>query len=130
MLDKTKNYKIDVSQLNTAERAKLQEALFKMGYRWYSGGKKIAKGSEDFYLLHKDMDITCCDSGYANKTLFTPLTVSDILPETIELPVITLRDYFAGQALFGLMAMHPLSDRQIAKRSFEYADAMLKERNK
>ena len=42
----------------------------------------------------------------------------------------TLRDWFAGQALFGLMAMYPLSDIQVAKRSFEYADAMLKERNK
>ena len=130
MLEKTKNYKIDVSALNTVERAKLQEELFKMGYQWYIGGKKFAKESEDFYLLHEDMDLTCCDSGYANKTLFTPLTVSDILPQTIELPTITLRDYFAGQALFGLMAMYPLSDVQVAKRAYQYADAMLKERNK
>ncbi len=128
MLDKTKNYKIDVSNLSTVERSALQEELFKMGYRWYICGKKITKGSEDFYLLHEDMDITCCDSGYANKTLFTPLTVSDILPQTIELPTITLRDWFAGQALFGLMAMYPLSDIQVAKRAFEYADAMMKER--
>ena len=43
---------------------------------------------------------------------------------------ISLRDYFAGQALFGLMAMYPLSDKQVANRAYEYADAMMKEREK
>lgn len=119
------NYKIDVSNLNTAERARLQEELFKMGYRWYSGGKKIAKGSEDFYLLHEDMDITCCDSGYANKTLFTLITVSDIMPQSEDR---TLRDWFAGLAMQRLI--DTLSLKDVVPLSFEYADAMLKERNK
>lgn len=128
MLDKTKNYKIDVSALSTAEREKLQEELFKMGYQWYIGGKKFAKGSEDFYLLHEDMDITCCNSGYANKPLFTPLTVSDIMPKTIELPTITLRDWFAGLAMVQLMQEFEIQGT--VGRAYEYADAMLKERNK
>lgn len=119
------NYKIDVSTLNTVERTKLQEELFKMGYRWYSGGKKIAKGSEDFYLLHEDMDITCCDSRYANKTLFTPLTVSDIMPQPEER---TLRDWFAGLAMVQIMQTH--DDDEVAGWSYHFADMMLKERNK
>ena len=130
MLDKTKNYKIDVSNLTTVERKRLQEELFKMGYKWFAGGTYIYTDKEAFYILHEDMDITCCNREYARKSKHIPLTVSDILPQAIELPTITLRDWFAGQALFGLMAMHPLSDRQVAKRSFEYADAMMKERNK
>ena len=51
MLDKTKDYKIDVSALNTAERAKLQEALFKMGYYWTGFGKEPKHLNEDFLLF-------------------------------------------------------------------------------
>ena len=130
MLDKTKNYKIDVSTLDTAERTALQEELFLLGYKWYEGGQKVCELDADFLFLYEDMDITCGSKNDFNRHKYPILTVSDIMPETIELPTITLRDWFAGQALFGLMAMHPLSDRQVAKRAYEYADAMLKERNK
>lgn len=44
----------------------------------------------------------------------------------------TLRDYFAAKALQGLLADTALSAKPEtwAKRSYELADAMLKERNK
>ena len=128
MLDKTKNYKIDVSNLNTVERTALQEELFKMGYWWDDDTRHVINLDEEYLCLFEDRTITYCDKDYFARSLFTPLTVSDILPQTIKLTTITLRDYFAGQALFGLMAMYPLSDVQVAKRAFEYADAMMKER--
>ncbi len=127
MLDKTKNYKIDVSQLSSAERTALQEDLFKQGYQWYASGQKVIDFVSDTLFLAPDMDITCGNKYDFNRFNYTTLTVSDIMPQPEER---TLRDWFAGQALFGLMAMHPLSDRQVAKRAYEYADAMLKERNK
>ena len=130
MLDKTKNYKIDVSQLTTAERTKLQEELFLLGYKWYGSGQKVTDLDSDTLFLEKDMDITCGNKDDFNRYKYPILTVSDIMPQTITPSTLSLRDYFAGQALFGLMAMYPLSDRQVAKRAYEYADAMLKERNK
>ena len=130
MLDKTKSYKIDVSNLNTAERIALQEELFKMGYAWYTGGQKVTDLDSDTLFLEKDMDITCGNKDAFHHWDYPILTVSDIMPQTITPSTLSLRDYFAGQALFGLMAMYPLSDRQVAKRAYEYADAMLKERNK
>jgi hypothetical protein len=43
----------------------------------------------------------------------------------------TLRDYFAGQSLAGFSGLLPISDAQIiARRSYEVAEAMLKEREK
>lgn len=129
MLDKTKNYKIDVSDLTTAERTALQEEFFKQGYRWYAGEQEVEELDKDFLFLYDDMDIACCgERRDFIESNHTPITVSDIMPETTELPTITLRDYFAGQALFGLMAMFPLSDVQVAKRAYQYADAMIKER--
>jgi len=131
MLDKTKNYKIDVSALNTAERTALQEELFKLGYEWIDCGQKIRDIEQNYMFLYDDKEMTCCSSlDYFNKSGHLLLTVSDIMPQTITPSTLSLRDYFAGQALFGLMAMYPLSDIQVAKRSFEYADAMLKEREK
>ena len=128
MLDKTKNYKIDVSQLSSAERTKLQEELFKQGYRWFGGEQEVDELDMSFLFLYKDMDITYCEKrAEFDSSYHTIITVSDIMPQTEDR---TLRDWFAGQAVFGLMAMYPLSDIQVAKRSFEYADAMLKERNK
>ncbi len=127
MLDKTKNYKIDVSDLNTAEDIKLQEELFKQGYKWHMAGKEIQSSAYKYYFLYDNGDITHSDKYFFDKSDHTLITVSDIMPQTEDR---TLRDWFAGQALFGLMAMYPLSDVQVAKRSFEYADAMLKERNK
>ena len=128
MLDKTKDYKIDVSALTTAERTKLQEQLFLLGYRWSGGEQKVTDLDFDTLFLEKDMDITYGSKNDFRHWDFPILTVSDIMPQTIEMPTITLRDYFAGQALFGLMAMFPLSDVQVAKRAYQYADAMIKER--
>ena len=43
----------------------------------------------------------------------------------------TLRDYFAGDAMTGLIFGFPrLSEEEVAKHSYRYADAMLKEREK
>ena len=130
MLDKPKHYQIDVSQLDTVERTKLQEELFKQGYAWGESGQKVSELDSDTLFLEKDMDITYGNKYDFYRVNYTTLTVSDIMPQTITPSTLSLRDYFAGQALFGLMAMYPLSDIQVAKRSFEYADAMLKERNK
>ena len=47
-----------------------------------------------------------------------------------------LRDYFAGQALVGMLPMPsrpgvlPLSVDQMAERAYEYADALLRARSK
>ena len=42
----------------------------------------------------------------------------------------TLRDYFASKAMQGLYARVNWSCADVAKRAYEQADAMLKERNK
>ena len=145
MLDKTKNYKIDVSALTTAERTALQEDLFKQGYQWYASGQKVEDLDKDFLFLYDDMDITCCgERRDFIESNHTPITVSDIMPQTIELPTITLRDWFAGQALAGFtvgLGGYLLKDEysayangacnsSIANRCYALADAMLKERNK
>lgn len=49
-------------------------------------------------------------------------------PTTCNLnPGMTLRDWFAGQALQGLLASgpHDINPREYAQDSYEYADAML-----
>ncbi len=124
------NYKIDVSALTTAERTALQEELFKMGYSWYESGQEVTDLDSDTLFLDRDQEITCGNKNDFKHWDYPILTVSDIMPQTITPATLSLRDYFAGQALFGLMAMYPLSDRQVAKRAYEYADAMIKERNK
>jgi hypothetical protein len=52
--------------------------------------------------------------------------------KTLPHPGMTLRDYFAAKALGGLLADTAItaSPELVAKVSYEYADAMLKERNK
>ena len=127
MLDKPKNYKIDVSNLNTVERAKLQEALFKMGYYWIGFGKEPKHLNEDFLLLYEDMDIAYSGKSFFLKSKHTPITVSDIMfqPQADER---TLRDWFAGLAMVQLMQTH--DDDDVAGWSYHYADMMLKERNK
>jgi hypothetical protein len=48
----------------------------------------------------------------------------------------TLRDWFAGQALMGMIASEPVADRSKpiyavwAEKAFKFADAMLAERDK
>ena len=43
----------------------------------------------------------------------------------------TLRDYFAGQALAGLLAIdEPCTAPAIARVAYDYADAMIEARNK
>ena len=125
MLDKTKNYKIDVSTLDTAERTALQEELFKMGYRWYASGQKVTYLDSDALFLDKDMDITCGRKQDFNHCKYPILTVSDIMPQPEER---TLRDWFAGLAMVQLMQTH--DDGEVAGWSYHFADMMLKERNK
>ena len=79
MLDKTKNYKIDVSNLNTSERTALQEELFKQGYVWFEGGQKVGELDQGFLFLYDDMDIACCkERHYFNIHRNIPITVEDI----------------------------------------------------
>ncbi len=144
MLDKTKNYKIDVSALSTAERTKLQEELFKMGYYWYGSKPHKVDINAEYLMLYSDKEITLCDIGFFGQSTFTLLTVSDILPPTIELPTISLRDYFAGLALSGFTVglggyllkeeysayINGACNSSIANRCYAIADAMIKERNK
>lgn len=43
---------------------------------------------------------------------------------------ITIRDYFAGQALMGLVSSYSGSHDTLAKDSYRFAEAMLREREK
>ena len=125
MLDKTKNYKIDVSALTTAERTALQEELFKQGYKWYEIGQKVCELDADFLFLYEDMDITCGNKYDFNRHDYHIITVSDIMPQSEGR---TLRDWFAGLAMVQLMQTH--DDGEVAGWSYHFADMMLKERNK
>lgn len=57
-------------------------------------------------------------------------------PVAIPLSAAELRDYFAGQALVGMLPMPsrpgvlPLSVEQMAERAYEYADALLRARSR
>ena len=129
MIDKTKNYKIDVSALTTAERTALQEELFKMGYAWYADGQNVIDLDSATLFLEKDMEITCGNKYDFNHCNYPILTVSDIMPQSKER---TLRDWFAGLVMQGLFS-NPEVKRDfnlIVESSFVIADAMLKERNK
>lgn len=125
MLDKTKNYKIDVSALSTVERTALQEHLFKMGYAWYGSGQKVTDLDSDTLFLEKDMDITCGNKDDFRHWDCPILTVSDIMPQKEER---TLRDWFAGLAMVQIMQTH--DEDEVAGWSYRFADMMLKERNK
>lgn len=129
MLDKTKNYKINVSALSTVERTALQEELFKQGYKWYAGEQEVEELDMDFLFLYDDMDITCCgERRDFIESNHTPITVSDIMPQPEER---TLRDWFAGLAMQGMVvSAEILPENVIARDAYAYADAMLKERNK
>ena len=128
MLDKTKNYKIDVSALTTVERITLQEELFKMGYAWYEIGQKVTDLVSDTLFLEKDMDITCGSKKDFHRYDYQIITVSDIMPQPEER---TLRDWFAGLAMQGMVvSAEILPENFIARDAYAYADAMLKERNK
>lgn len=55
-------------------------------------------------------------------------------PSTFNSPGLTIHDWFAGQALMGILAQWPdgaeYDPHQTAKAAYEYADAMITERNK
>lgn len=128
MLDKTKDYKIDVSALNTAERTRLQEDLFSQGYRWFDGEQEVAELDMSFLFLYKDMDITCCEKwAEFDSSDHTPILVTDIMSQTIS-EERTLRDWFAGLAMMQIMQTH--DDNDVAGWAYHFADMMLKERNK
>jgi hypothetical protein len=51
--------------------------------------------------------------------------------ETVSYTGMSLRDYFAGQAMAGILARSGGDDRSAyAKVAYSYANAMIKERNK
>jgi len=141
MLDKTKDYKIDVSALTTAERTKLQEQLFLLGYKWFDGGQKVSELDADVLFLSPDMELSFGGSKSFSRYDYPILTVSDIMPQTEER---TLRDWFAGQALAGFTVglggyllkeeysayTNGACNSSIANRCYALADLMLKERNK
>ena len=52
------------------------------------------------------------------------ISVTEVLHEGM-----TLRDYFAGQALAGLLGEGNTTSLKAARWAYEYADAMLKARN-
>ena len=56
------------------------------------------------------------------------------LPPQRHHPGMTLRDYFAGQALTGILDITPLRDMSdfdmVARRSYNMADAMIAERDR
>ena len=128
MIDKTKNYKIDVSMLDTGERIKLQKELFKMGYQWFEGIRNVSELDSNFLFLCDDMDLSRCRTReYFDRADNTLITVSDIMTQPEER---TLRDWFAGQALNGMLPSDSEPLEIIAHDAYRYADAMLKERNK
>ena len=121
------NYKIDVSALTTAERTALQEELFKMGYAWFESGQKVGELDANVLFLSPDMDITYGNKQDFNRFNYTTLTVSDIMPQSEDR---TLRDWFAGLALNGMLPSDNEPLEILARDAYRYADAMLKERNK
>jgi hypothetical protein len=59
------------------------------------------------------------------------LTVKDngvVLAFTVENPGMDLRDYFAGQALIGILSCDYAVDKEPTVLAYEYADEMMKER--
>ena len=139
MLDKSKSYKIDVTELTQEERIALQEKLFTMGYRRCIDG---IDGSYSYLVLDNIGNI-----GYiSSKEIFKQyhgitLNPCDIVlaPEpTITPQGITLRDYFAGCALSamagitesGVSTYDGMTLKSVAKEVYQVADAMLEERNK
>lgn len=68
-----------------------------------------------------------------------PIDVKPASPSRTALANLTLRDYFAGQALVGVMVMRAairdqgyddINQESIAEEAYELADAMLAERSK
>lgn len=62
-----------------------------------------------------------------------PTTVADGFIESQAQDGMTLRDYFAGQTLLGIVSINKYgrySPEDAAKDAYQYADAMLAERNK
>ncbi len=129
MLDKTKDYKIDISTLSMVERTRLQEELFEMGYGWHCGGRKVAMLDADTLFLSTEMKISFGSKKDFSRYDYSILTVSDIMPQPMP-EERTLRDWFAGLALSGMLPSDSEPLELLARDAYRYADAMLKERNK
>jgi len=144
MLDKSKNYKIDVTELGTDERKILHEKLFSIGYKLCIDiyGNKISRLDADYILLNNAKNISYC----FKKEVFNfypgvILNSNDIIseqhfvqePGVIFFPQgISLRDYFAGQALSGQLSRSECFGwdfEDFAKEAYKHADAMLKARS-
>lgn len=55
----------------------------------------------------------------------------DGVEEHVVFPYVTLRDFFAGQALVGLLPeFHQMKNERLAWQAYGLADAMILERNK
>lgn len=52
------------------------------------------------------------------------------VPRGYEIPAMTLRDYFAGQAISGIMTDDDWDENIVARSAYAIADAMLAEREK
>jgi hypothetical protein len=142
MLDKTQDYKIDVTELTVPERIKLQEKLFELGYDWGFTGRTPSHLDSKYIFLGRDSIIGCSN----RKKTFKDdsniiLNAYDIIqePEPIITPQgISLRDYFAGCALSamagitesGVSTYDGMTLKSVAKEVYQVADAMLEERNK
>jgi len=135
MLDKSKNYKIDVTELTKKEKKRLQEELFKQGYSWRSNTQEVADFNFDFLFLDNLGISYCNDKIYFIRHKSILIQISDIMLEQESEPIITpqgitLRDYFAGLALNSLITKNEWSFEDFAQEAYKHADAMLEERNK
>ena len=138
MLDKTKNYKIDVSALTMSEKIRIQEELFKQGYRWCDNSQEVSEFVFDFLFLDNANISYCNNTDFFIRDKSTPIIMSDIIPQqeskkeqVIAPQDISLRDYFAGLALAGNIACSTTEGDfgDFARYAYRYADAMLKERS-
>jgi len=87
MLEKSKSYKIDVTELNEEELIKFQEKLFKLGYDWgFTGRTPSHLDLRYLFLGYGDISYSKCDKTFKESSGIV-LDYHDILvepePETI-----------------------------------------------
>ena len=92
MLEKTKSYKIDVTELTIPERVKLQKKLFNIGYTWARGEKFPQYLGENFLYIDNKSSITCGNNrDYFEKHEYDKLNLQSIIqkpePELVKPPL-------------------------------------------